>query len=75
MRLLTSSIQDCGCPEEEWLIGNLEVIIHLEPDGSGHAFIDCGEWEADRHFSGVSDMEDLRRAAQAWVEALPAEGS
>lgn len=39
---------ECGCPEEELIIGMFCVIIHLEPDGGGHIFIDCGDWEDEK---------------------------
>lgn len=62
--LLKSGFSDegCGCPEEEWAIFNTHVTIHLEPDGSGHAFYDTGEWNSEELFN-VRTMSKLREAA------------
>lgn len=62
--------EDCGCPEEEWEMNGLFVIIHLEADGKGHAFIDCGDWEDEKLFD-VETMPALREAARQWVNTIP----
>ena len=36
---------ECGCPEEEWVIDMFNVTIHLEPVTGGDIFIDCGDWQ------------------------------
>lgn len=62
--------EDCGCPEEEWIMNNLFVIIHLENDGTGHAFIDCGDWEDERLFD-VTTMPALRQETENWINSIP----
>lgn len=61
---------DCGCPEEEWIIHGLFVAIHLETDGTGHAFIDCGDWEDERLFN-VTTMPELRAQTVNWISSIP----
>jgi hypothetical protein len=62
--------EECGCPEEFWIMDNIEVIIHFEEDGSGHIFLDAGDWDHD-FVVEANTMEGLRRAAIDWVESLP----
>ena len=64
------SDEGCGCPEEELIIDGVNTIIHLEPDGSGHAFFDTGDWDAEELFD-VTTMDSLRKKAYEWVAALP----
>jgi len=64
--------EECGCPEELWLMGNIEVTIHLESDGSGHIIVDAGDWEHDFTVQ-CSSMSVLRNQAAAYVDALPEE--
>ena len=64
--------EECGCPEELWLMGNIEVTIHLESDGSGHIIADAGDWEHDFTVQCAS-MNDLRDQAAAWIDELPEE--
>lgn len=64
--------EECGCPEEEWVIDKLVVVLHFEPDGSGEITIDAGEWEIqERH--PAQTMEELRSIAFARIAALPME--
>ena len=62
--------QDCGCPVEEWVIGNLNVEMHLDPAGHGDIFIDCGDWQEDKQVPAKT-MEELRATAVQWVESIP----
>lgn len=62
---------ECGCPEEEWVIGMLHTTIHLEPDGSGHIFLDGGDWGEDEKLVDCDGIEDLRVKAAEWVDSLP----
>lgn len=64
--------EECGCPEELWLVDTLEVLIHLEENGEGHIMIDAGDWEIDREVP-TTGIEDLRQQAFAIIEALPQE--
>ncbi len=61
---------ECCCPEEDWIIGMLYTTIHIEPDGSGHIFIDSGNWE-DEKLVPTKSIEELRVAAVNWVESFP----
>jgi len=54
----------CGCPEEEWVMFDTYVTIHLEPDGCGHAFYETEEWESEEVFD-VKTMLELRAATAA----------
>ena len=45
--LETRPSEDCGCPEEEWLFGGANLIIHEEADGQVHAFLDAGDWDTE----------------------------
>lgn len=69
--LLRSGLSDegCGCPEEEWVIFNTHVTIHLDPDGSGHAFYDTGDWDSEELFD-VKTMPELREAATQHLARL-----
>lgn len=64
--------EDCGCPEELWLMGSLEVTLHLEEDGSGHVIADAGDWDGDL-FVDFTSMEDLRTKAADWINTFPIE--
>lgn len=57
---------DCGCYEEECLIWPFTTILHLEPDGTGDAVFDCGDYEIEKNFP-ASTIEELRSAAVAFV--------
>lgn len=61
---------ECGCPEEDLLVGMFDVTIHLEPDGSGEAFIDCGEWQEEKKFI-CSGIDDLRQQVADYIYSLP----
>ena len=71
-RLQCGVSDECGCPEEEWDIHGIYAIIHIEPDGGGHIFLDAGEWEADKLVDS-KNIEQLRIAAIEWVESLSLE--
>ncbi|GLQ31647.1 hypothetical protein [Litoribrevibacter albus] len=64
------SDEGCGCPEEELVILNTHVTIHLEPDGSGHAFYDSGDWQEEELFADVTTIPELRIAAKKHLEKL-----
>lgn len=61
---------ECGCPEEDWIIGMFYTTIHIESDGSGHIFIDRGDWE-DEKLVPTKSIEELRVAVVNWVESFP----
>ncbi len=70
IKLRAGHSEDCGCPEEDWEINGLFTTIHLEPDGTGHIFIDSGEWE-DEKLVDAKTMPELRQAAINWVGSIP----
>ena len=64
--------EQCGCPEEDWVMDNVEVTIHLEEDGSGHLLFYGGDWEHDFEVD-CSDMTELRQKAADFICSLPRE--
>lgn len=64
--------EGCGCPEEKLIIGMAEVIIHLEPNGTGEAFIYMGEWEEEKTFD-CTTMEELKKKTEEYIFSLPAD--
>lgn len=64
--------EECGCPEELWLMGNIEVTLHLEADGTGHILLDAGDWEHDWE-TAHTGMADLRQKAADFITMLPRE--
>lgn len=64
--------EDCGCPEEEWIMGSLVVTIHLEENGEGHIEVDGGDWQHD-WFTAHRGMSDLRQHAADYITSLPHE--
>ena len=42
--------EDCGCPEEIWRINGIDVLIHLEEDGTGEMFVFAGDYEIEEKF-------------------------
>lgn len=64
----------CGCIEETWRIGCLDVTIHFERE-AGEVFADCfvdaGDWDVtNRH---VGEPHEAREAAFAFIESWPSE--
>lgn len=63
--------EECGCPEELWIVwGCIELLIHLEEDGSGHMIAYTGEDEFEQSVD-CGGLEDLRNKAFAWAETWP----
>jgi len=60
---------ECGCPEEDWVIGMLFVTIHLEPESGGHIFLDCGDFQ-DEKLVDCTGIEELRILAVDWVSSF-----
>lgn len=60
---------DCGCYEEECFIYPFDVILHLEPDGTGDAFFDDGDGDIEKNFP-AKNIEELRAAACQFVAEL-----
>lgn len=66
------SNEDCGCPEEVWIMGNIEVTLHLEEDGSGHIIYNA-DGDQDEWAGNTTGMADLRTRASIYIETLKAE--
>lgn len=52
--------EECGCPEEIWVINGYEVLIHFEEDGSSEMVIYTGDNEHEIWFDDCLNMHDLR---------------
>jgi hypothetical protein len=61
---------ECGCPEEELEIGMCYMIVHLEEDGSGHMFLDMGDWEDEKFVQCDGTINGLRQKAKEWAIEL-----
>lgn len=55
---------ECQCPEHDIQMLHISATVHLEPDGTGEAFVYFGDWEEEWHFNNVKDIEDLKQ--QTW---------
>lgn len=58
--------EECGCPEELWLIDGITLLFHFEEDGTSDAFIFAGESELENHFI-ARDLSDLRAKSFQWL--------
>lgn len=61
---------DCGCPEETFVYGLASIIMHLDPDGSGTAYVDFGEWQFEVDLQ-CSSMYELRKEVTKRIDELP----
>lgn len=60
--------EECGCPEEAWLVDGINLIIHIEPEGHVHAFMDGGDWgQAEIMLYGETTIDGARAAALTWA--------
>lgn len=57
----TRTHDECQCPEHDIQMHHITATVHLEPDGSGEAFVFFGDWEEEWTFSSVDDIEDLKQ--------------
>lgn len=65
---------ECGCPEEHWLIGSIDLTIHTDPDGSVHAFMDGGDWgERETSLHGFASLDAARASAFDWAAGVLSE--
>ena len=64
---LTKS-DECSCPEEHWVIGMMYVIIHMEPDFSGHIFLDGGDYGEAEKLVDIESINHLRYEAVKFVD-------
>lgn len=65
--------EDCGCPEEHWIISGILVILHSEGDGSGHALLLGDEWEQDFIAPAPADFPHMLLTAYNLIDAMPTE--
>lgn len=66
--LAQSENRECGCPEEHWLVGGIDLTMHFEPEGRVDAFMDGGDWgEADITLFTANSLEIGRSAAISWA--------
>jgi len=66
----TRPSDECGCPEEEWLIGGVTLTIHAEPDDSLHAHLDAGDWDAEIFFSDAPTLDLIRPRVFDWAHGV-----
>ena len=52
--------EECGCPEELWIVNTFEVLIHFEASGASEMFVYTGDYEIEKSFEGCRNMNDLR---------------
>lgn len=73
IRLVSTLPRDeCGCPEEIWIVHGLIYTIHFEPDGTGEISIEGGDWD-DSFAQAKTSMDHLRAAMFAHFAGLPVE--
>jgi hypothetical protein len=64
--------EECGCPEEQWVIHGALVTIHGEGDGTGHVHVDYGDWDHEI-WTETDDLGVMKQMAIDYIEALPSE--
>jgi hypothetical protein len=64
--------EDCGCPVEEWVVNNISLMIHFEPDGTLEVFADTGDWDINVPLKATT-MDAGRAEAFAWANAIPSD--
>lgn len=52
--------EECGCPEHDIEMNHVTATVHIEPDGTGDAFVHFGDWEEEWHFTAVKNIDDLK---------------
>jgi len=52
---------ECGCPEELWLVDGILYLIHMEEDGTGEIFVFLGEDEIEHQYE-AENLDGLRAA-------------
>lgn len=65
--------EECGCPEQEWVMWGVSVTIHEEEDGSGHIFMDFGDGGEHEIDLATGNLEIMREVAQDFISKLPFE--
>ncbi len=72
LQFVTAGASDeCGCPEEEWIVGGINLTIHIEPEGHVHAFMDGGDWgEAETMLRHHCTLDSARADAFDWASRV-----
>ena len=58
---------ECGCPEEEWIINGATLIVHMDLDGNAAAFLDWGDNDDSCDIVDVKDIGAAFGRAVAWA--------
>ena len=69
-RIRTGPSEECGCPEEDWVVLSLTAQIHFEEDESGHVLIDAGDWDHEFTVPAPTTMDALRQAMFTYITGL-----
>lgn len=62
--------EECGCPEEVWLVGHVETTIHVEPNGHIHCIMDAGDQQAEMTFHDLPSLDVARDLVLGWAKAM-----
>lgn len=62
--------EECGCPEELWLVGGVETTIHEEGDGTVHCFMDSGDAQCEVVLHSLGTLDAARPVALGWATAM-----
>ena len=68
--LASRKSEECGCLEEDWIMGMVDVTLHIEPDGNGEAFLYNGDTELEVTFE-CSGIGDLREKVADYIQKNP----
>jgi len=63
--------EECGCPEEHWIVGGIDTVIHMEENGEVHVHMDGGDaGETSLFMKGMACLDDCRDMALGWAKAM-----
>jgi len=66
----TRTSEECGCPEEVHIVGCVETVIHMEPNGDVHCIMDNGDGQAEMTFVDFKDLDEARDIVLGWAKAM-----
>jgi hypothetical protein len=66
--------EDCGCPEQDWVINGIYTTIHLEEDGGGHILLTDDGGDGPEKLTPCDGIGDLLEKAKDWIATLTIEG-
>lgn len=64
--------EECGCPEEVWVIDGVTAVIHFEEDRSSDILLFGGDWE-DQFRADCPSMAHLRAELFRVMSEIPVE--